>query len=243
MTTAEYLSEAGGNAPAHLKLPLRVLVADDHRLFRQGLIGLMRTRPDLVAVVGEADTGRETLCQSARLQPDVVLLDIHMPDGDGLQVAAQLRRSNLAAAVIILTASELEEHLFQAIRLGAAGYLLKSMDAEELFELLAGVAGGEAAITRATAARVLRSVARHPGGAAAGADALSEREIEVLQQVARGASNAQIAEKLHITINTVKVHLRNILAKLQVDNRTQATAYAVQSGLVASDWSDTQSHR
>jgi DNA-binding NarL/FixJ family response regulator len=215
--------------------PLRVLVADDHRLFRQGLIGLLNTRPDLIDVAGEAASGLEAVRLAAALRPDVVLMDIQMPDGDGLGATAYLRQHLPATAVVILTASELDEHLYEAVRLGAAGYLLKTLDAEELFELLAGVQRGEAAVTRAMAARMLRSAARKAGEGTGPLAALTEREVEVLRLVAQGASNPQIAEGLCITVNTVKVHLKNILDKLQVENRTQAAAYAVRTGLVAAD--------
>jgi DNA-binding NarL/FixJ family response regulator len=215
--------------------PLRVLVADDHRLFRQGLIGLMQTRRDLIDVVGEAATGRETLCQAQRLRPDVVLMDIHMPDGSGLEATAQMRQTLPDTAVVILTASETDEDLYEAVRLGTAGYLLKSLDASELFELLAGVARGEPAVTRAMAARMLRSVAQHTTHGHPGADALTERELDVLRLVAQGCSNAQVAEQLFITVNTVKAHLKNILEKLQLQNRTQAAAYAMRNGLIASE--------
>jgi len=215
-------------------LPLRVLVADDHRLFRQGLIGLMKTRRDLVEVVGEAATGSEAMRLAQYLRPDLVLMDIAMPEGDGLHAARVIRQTLPDVAVVMLTASELDEHLYEAVRLGAAGYLLKNLDAEELFDLLVGVARGEAALTRAMAARLLKNVARHTLDAETGAETLSAREVEVLRLVAHGASNPQIAEALCITVNTVKVHLRNILDKLQLENRTQAAAYAVQSGLVSS---------
>ena len=125
-------------------LPLRVLVADDHRLFRQGLISLMNTRRDLVDVIGEAETGREAIALAGRCRPDVVLMDIKMPDVDGLQAALAIRQAFPSVEVIILTASELNEHVYEAVRLGAAGYLLKSLDAVELFDLLQAVAGDEA---------------------------------------------------------------------------------------------------
>lgn len=214
-------------------LPLRVLVADDHRLFRQGLISLMNTRRDLVEVIGEAETGREAIALVERCRPDVVLMDIKMPDVDGLQAAVHIRRSFPAVDVIMLTASELNEHVYEAVRLGAAGYLLKSLDAVELFDLLQAVAADEAVLTRAVAARLLRDIGDSGDvGGEIGGEALTEREIEVLNLVAHGASNPQIAGSLCITVNTVKVHLRNILSKLQVENRTQAAALAVQSGLI-----------
>jgi DNA-binding NarL/FixJ family response regulator len=213
-------------------LPLRVLVADDHRLFRQGLIGLMNTRRDLVEVVGEAATGQEAVMLTGQMRPNVVLMDIQMPEGDGLQAAACIRQVYPDTAVVMLTASESEDHLYQAVRLGAAGYLLKTLDAAELFDLLSGVANGEAALTRAMAARLLKSVADHSHSARGGDETLTEREIEVLRLVAQGDSNPQIAEHLNITVNTVKVHLRNILDKLRVENRAQAAAYAVRCGLV-----------
>jgi DNA-binding NarL/FixJ family response regulator len=215
-------------------LPLKVLVADDHRLFRQGLIGLMSTRRDLVQVVGEAASGREAVQLALSLQPDVVLMDIHMPDGDGLQATASIRQEAPETSVVMLTASEMDEHLYEAVRLGAVGYLLKSLDAAELFDLLDGVSRGEAAMTRAMAARVLKNVARRTANADRGEEALTEREVEVLRLVAQGLSNPDIAGQLNITVNTVKVHLRNILDKLQVENRTQAAAFAVRSGFVTS---------
>ena len=214
-------------------LPLTTLVADDHRLFRQGLISLMNTRPDLVRVVGEAATGREAVALARSLHPNVVLMDIYMPDGDGLHAARAIRSDLPDVAVVMLTASESDEHLYEAVRIGAAGYLLKNLDATELFDLITGVAHGEAAITRTMAARVLKGVASHAPETVGGDQSLTEREIDVLRLVARGDSNPQIAEALCITVNTVKVHLRNILTKLQLENRTQVATYAIQSGLVS----------
>ncbi len=214
-------------------LPLKVLVADDHRLFRQGLIGLLRTRPDLVRVVGEAASGREAIEFAQTLRPDVILLDIMMPDGDGLAAAHRIRDLLPATAIVMLTASELSDHLYEAVQLGAAGYLLKTLDASELFDVLESVAHGEAALTRAMAARLLKAVASHTVHADAGEEALTERETEVLRLVAEGASNPQIAEQLCVSVNTIKVHLRNILDKLQLHTRTQAAAFAVRRGIVS----------
>ncbi|MBI5880368.1 MAG: response regulator transcription factor [Chloroflexi bacterium] len=214
-------------------LPLRVLVADDHRLFRQGLIGLLHTRPELARVVGEAASGREAVECARTLHPDVILLDIMMPDGDGLAAAHQIHEFLPSTAIVMLTASELSEHLYEAVQLGAAGYLLKSLDASELFDLLESVAHGDAALTRAMAARLLKAVASHTFHADAGEEALTERETDVLRLVAQGASNLQIAEQLCVSVNTIKVHLRNILNKLQLHNRTQAAAFAVRRGIVS----------
>ena len=212
--------------------PLNVLVADDHRLFRQGLISLMNTRPELVRVVGEAETGRETVAMALSLQPDVILMDIYMPNGNGLEAAKTILSRLPEVAVVMLTSSELDEHLYESVRLGVAGYLLKNLDADELFDLIGGVARGEAAMTRAMAARLLKGVANQALAQQEGDEGLTEREIQVLQLISRGASNPEIAEGLCITVNTVKTHISHILAKLQVENRTQAAAYAVQRGLL-----------
>lgn len=215
--------------------PLRTLIADDHSLFRQGLISLLRTRRDLVTVVGEASTGREAMLLTQRLQPDMVLMDINMPDGDGLHATACICQNWPQIRVVILTASESEQNLYEAVRLGATGYLLKSLDADELFDLLEGIQQGEVAFTRTMALRLLKGLV-HPKVSTVTHEAdealLSERELDVLRLVAQGFSNPQIAGALHITVNTVKAHLKNILHKLRLANRTQAAAYAVQSGLV-----------
>lgn len=214
-------------------IPLKVLVVDDHCLFRQGLISLMKTRADLVRVVGEAASGQEAVEMTAKLHPDVVLMDINMPDGNGLEATACIHEQFPEITVVMLTASETENDLYQAIRLGASGYLLKDLDADQLFDLLRGAERKEIIMTREMGARLLRAVAStthdHDDGSL-----LTQRELEVLKLVAHGASNAEIADTLIISINTVKVHLRNILDKLRLDNRTQAAAYALRSGLVPS---------
>lgn len=213
-------------------MKIRVLVADDHKLFRQGLISLMTTHEDMVEVVGEAASGDEVIRLTDELRPDVVLMDIYMPNGDGLQATNEIKTRFPKTAVVMLTSSEKDEHLYEAVRLGASGYLLKSLDAEELFDLLSGVTQGEAAMTRAMASKLLKGVAKRSASESQGEEVLTEREVSVLRLVAKGASNPQIAEELCISINTVKFHLKNILAKLQLENRTQVATYAVRSGLV-----------
>jgi DNA-binding NarL/FixJ family response regulator len=214
-------------------MALNVLIADDHKLFRQGLISLMKTRADLVNVVGEAETGTEAIWLAERLRPDIILMDIYMPEQNGIEATREILKKYPEIAIVILTSSESDEYLTEVVGLGISGYLLKNLDAEELFDLLAGIEKGEAAMTRAMAARLLKNVADTRAGTSE-ADSLTRRELEVLRLVARGASNMQIADELVISVNTVKSHLKNILAKLQLENRTQVAAYALKKGLVKS---------
>jgi DNA-binding NarL/FixJ family response regulator len=213
-------------------MTIKVLIADDHKLFRQGLIGLMKTREELVEVVGEAETGEEAIKLTEQLHPDVVLMDIYMPEMDGLQAARIIHERFPEVAIVMLTSSERDGHLYEAVKIGVAGYLLKSLDANELFDLLAGVNKGEPAMTRAMAGKFLKAVATRMADEEKGEEALTERELFVLRLVASGASNQEIAEKLSISVNTVKSHLKSILSKLQLENRTQAATYAMQHGLV-----------
>ncbi len=215
-------------------MTIKVLIVDDHKLFRQGLRSLMSTRDDIVEVVGEASTATEAIKLTGQLQPNVVLMDIYMPDVNGLQATREIKKLFPEVAVVILTSSEKDSHLFEAVRAEAAGYLLKNLDADELFNMLEGVAKGEAAMTRAMASRVLKGIARQEFGEQSELDTLTEREITVLHLVAQGESNPQIGEKLSISVNTVKTHLSNILKKLQLDNRAQAAAYAVEHGITSS---------
>lgn len=212
-------------------MKIKALIADDHKLFRQGLIGLINTHDELVEVVGEAETGNEAIHLAGTLNPDVILMDIYMPEGDGLFALRHIREHYPRISVIMLTSSESDEHLYEAVQLGAAGYILKSLDADELFELLRGVSRGEAAMTKAMASRLLKGIARRSTRIEKGEDSLTERELTVLRLVAKGHSNAQISTELHISLNTVKSHLRSILDKLQLENRTQAAAFALERGL------------
>ena len=214
-------------------MTIKVLIADDHKLFRQGLISLMRTREDLVEVVGEAASGMEAIQLTDRLHPDVVLMDIYMPEMDGLQAAKEIRARFPHVAIVMLTSSERDGHLYEAVQIGVSGYLLKSLDATELFDLLIGVVKGEIAMTRTLASKLLKAVANRLADDEKGEQALTERELYVLRLVASGATNSEIADKLSISINTVKSHLKNILGKLQLENRTQAATYALKHGLVS----------
>lgn len=216
-------------------MTLKLLIADDHRLFRQGLISLMKTRDDLVEIVGEAETGEEAVRLTDMLRPDVILMDIYMPVKDGLQATREIKERFPNTAVIMLTSSENDKHLYEAIQLGASGYLLKSLDAEELFGLLVGVQEGEIAMTRSMATQLMKIVARRSTDVSKGEETLTERELAVLRLVASGTSNPGISEQLSISINTVKSHIKNILSKLQLENRTQAAAYALKRGLVSQE--------
>ena len=213
-------------------MSLRVLIADDHKLFRQGLAGLMNTREELVRVVGEAETGAEAVKLVERLRPDIVLMDIYMPEGDGLDAARAIRDNFPETKIVILTSSEEDKHLSEAMGIGVSGYLLKNLDREELFELLGGIERGEAAMTRNMAARLLKTAARKRTISSDGVE-LTEREIDVLRQVAQGSSNAKVAEALDITVSTVKTHLNHIYSKLEIVNRSQATKYAIKAGIVS----------
>jgi DNA-binding NarL/FixJ family response regulator len=212
---------------------LKILIADDHQLFRQGLKSLMKTRDDLVEVIGEAETGEEAVRMAGLLHPDVVLMDIYMPQMDGLQAAKEIHARYPEIAIVMLTSSERNGHLYEAVKIGVAGYLLKNLDAADLFELLSGLSKGEPAMTRAMAGKFLKTVANRMVDEGKGEQALSERELFVLRLVASGASNQEIADKLSISVNTVKTHLRNILEKLQLENRTQAATYALTHGLIS----------
>ena len=214
-------------------MAIQVLIADDHTLFRKGLIGLLETREDLVHVVGEAATGREAVQLTEKLHPDIILMDIYMPDGNGLEAMRELRARSPKTKVVMLTSSESDEHLYQAVQLGASGYLLKNLDTSRLFEFIAGVMRGDAAMTPEMASRLLKGIAKRSSDPEKGEEALTERELIVLRLVAVGTSNSDIAEKLCISVHTVKTHIRNILEKLQLENRTQAANYAMDRGLVS----------
>ncbi len=214
-------------------MTIKVLIADDHTLFRQGLVGLMETREDLVKVIGEASTGRETIQLAEQLHPDIILMDIYMPDTNGLEAAKEIRERFPTIRVVMLTSSESDEHLYRAVEIGASGYLLKNLDASQLFESLGRVMKGEAAMTPEMASRLLKGIAKRSADPNRGEEALTGRELTVLRMLAVGQSNSEIAEHLYISVHTVKTHIRSILDKLRLENRTQAANYAMDRGLVS----------
>jgi len=212
---------------------LKVLLADDHALFRSGVAGLLQRRDDF-DVVGEAQDGEEAIAKAEELMPDVILMDIYMPRCDGLQATRRIKEILPHTKIVILTVSEEDHTLFEAIKSGAHGYLLKNIEPHDLFDMLRGVSQGEAPISRATAAKILDELAKRGQEAPASSqlkDRLTQREREVLTFLTRGATNKEIASSLCISENTVKNHLRNILEKLHLENRVQAAAFALREGL------------
>lgn len=218
---------------------IRILLADDHSLFRAGIASLLSARDDL-EVVGEAGNGLEALKAARELKPDLVLMDVHMPEMGGIEATRRIRAELPDTRVVMLTVSDQDRDLFEAIKSGAHGYLLKNLEPDELFGYLAGVFRGEAPISRTMAAKILTEFSSQATQARLASSGeppseLTPREREVLKLVAAGATNREIASALTLTENTVKNHLRNILEKLHLENRVQAAAYALKMGLGEED--------
>jgi len=210
-------------------LPLRLVVVDDHALFRRGLVGLLTDMPDF-RVVGEAGNGREAVPMIQTTQPDVVLLDVNMPEMDGIQTVEVLRKMKLPLHILMLTISQQDDDLMGAIRMGADGYLLKNTEPEDLRKAILRVAGGEGALSPEVTGAVMRALARQ--SEISNQPPLSDRELEVLACLADGQTTNQIASRLFISENTVKTHVRHILEKLEASNRTEAVSKAIQLGLI-----------
>lgn len=214
---------------------ISILLVDDHQLVREGFASLLQTQPDL-QVVGEASGGREALAKARDLLPDVILMDIQMPGGDGITATRLIKSEMPSTKVLMLTVSEGNQDLFQAISNGAQGYMRKNVAAEELFNAIREVYRGYAPISSRVAGQILSEAEaqalKDADGDRLGLAALTAREREVLREVGQGLTNREIARKLFIAENTVKIHLRNILEKLHLHNRVQAATYAHRQGLV-----------
>ena len=211
---------------------MRILIADDHALFRDSLASLLEAQGH--EVVGQAADGREAVEKTLELEPDLVLMDLAMPRFGGLEATRLISADRPDTKVVILTASDEDEALFEAIKSGADGYLLKHLESEQFFSLLEQVAAGDPGLTPALARRLINEFA-HPTRSATSRDpdALTERETEVLELLVQGiTTNRKLAKELGVSENTVKFHVRNILDKLHLNNRAQVVSYALRNRLV-----------
>ncbi len=209
---------------------MKVLLVDDHALFLEGLQDLLTSRG--IDVVGTAQDGLQAAEMASALHPDIILMDIRMPQLDGLAALRKIRVSIPDVKVIMLTTSEEDDDLFEAVRNGASGYLLKSLRAEELLTMLREVERGEVALSPGLAGRILREFARQHGNTSRPAPMLTPREREVLTLVAQGLRYKEVANRLCLSERTVKFHMGQIVERLQVGNRTGAVEYARREGLV-----------
>jgi DNA-binding NarL/FixJ family response regulator len=210
---------------------IRILLCDDQALVRSGFRMILDARPDL-EVVGEAEDGAEAVEQVRALDPDVVLMDVRMPNIDGIEATRRIVSSGAKARVLILTTFDPDEYVYEAIRAGASGFLLKDVEPEELVDAIRVVAAGNALLGSTVTQRLLERFAGASGAAPPSLDGLTEREVEILRLVAGGLSNAEIAERLVVSETTVKTHVSAVLRKLGVRDRVQAVIAAYESGLV-----------
>ena len=215
--------------------PFRVLVVDDHILFREGIAGIIDAQPDM-QIIGEANDGLEAIVKAGQLKPDLILMDIQMPACDGIEATTKIKKEHTDVVIVMLTVRDDDEQLFQAIKYGAQGYLLKNIRSEEMLEMLRSALRGEAALSTVMAANVLEEFRRISKQKVSenleDIAALTHREQEVIIFVAEGYSDKEIAKKLTLSVHTVKSHIRNILSKLQVNNRHEAAEMARRQGWV-----------
>nr|BFD83632.1 response regulator transcription factor [Streptomyces sp. Xyl84] len=216
---------------------IRVLIADDQMMVREGFSVLLNAMPD-IEVVGEAVNGREAVVKVRELSPDVVLMDIRMPELNGIEATREIVAGDGTSKVLVLTTFDLDEYVYQALRAGAAGFLLKDASARQLAEGVRVVAAGEALLAPSVTRRLLKEFSRMsepprpPAGAQAAYGDLTERETEVLVLIAQGLSNAEMAERLVVAESTIKTHVSRVLVKLGLRDRTQAAVFAYEARLV-----------
>ena len=242
---AEARGEANSSTP---RLPARVLIADDHDLIREGLLAVLEDEPDL-EVVGEAKNGREALEMCRQMRPDLILMDVRMPEMDGLAATRAIKEELPTTSVVMVTMHENPDYLLEAIRAGAAGYILKDAAGDRLVEAVRRTLEGEAPLNEGLAMQLLQRLAagRREGERGKGASVLegrkrqapmpggiTPREAEVLRLLAQGRTNPQIARTVLSSVSTVKIHVQNIIAKLGVSDRTQAAVRAIELGLATS---------
>ena len=215
-------------------MTVRVVIADDQGMVRSGFTTLLNSEPD-IEVVGEAVNGEEAITRAAQLRPDVMLMDVRMPVLDGLQATRQITAMTGAPKILVLTTFDLDDYVYQALRWGASGFLLKDASARELAEAVRVVAAGDALLSPGVTKRLIAEFARMGaprGPSRKSLQNLTERESEVLALVARGMSNAEIASRLFVAEQTIKTHVSRILMKLSLRDRTQAVVLAYETGLV-----------
>jgi DNA-binding NarL/FixJ family response regulator len=215
-------------------MTVRVVIADDQGMVRSGFTTLLNSEPD-IEVVGEAVNGEEAITRAAQLKPDVMLMDVRMPVLDGLQATRQITAMTGAPKILVLTTFDLDDYVYQALRWGASGFLLKDASARELADAVRVVAAGDALLSPGVTRRLIAEFARMGaprGPSRKSLQNLTERESEVLALVARGMSNAEIASRLFVAEQTIKTHVSRILMKLSLRDRTQAVVLAYETGLV-----------
>ncbi|HET6696044.1 MAG TPA: response regulator transcription factor [Gaiellaceae bacterium] len=216
-------------------MTVRVLVADDQSMVRAGFRMLLAGEPD-IEVVAEASNGLEAVDKAGRFHPNVVLMDIRMPELDGLEATRRILAADNAARVLILTTFDLDEYVYEALRAGASGFVLKDDPPEQLLAAIRVVAGGEALLSPAITKRVIAQFTRTPRPAPPPAvEELTQRELDVFRLIARGLSNAEIGRELYISDTTVKTHITHILQKLDLRDRVQAVVLAHETGLFEAD--------
>jgi len=212
---------------------IRLLICDDHAVVRRGLRSLVGIKPEM-ELVGEAVDGEEAIALTKKLKPDVIIMDLIMPRKDGVAAISEIKKKNQDAKILVLTSFSDDKNVFSAIKAGASGYLLKDSSPEDLMQAIADVYHGKSSLHPVIAQKVIQEM-HQPSDLPPTDDPLSEREVEVLRNVAQGMSNQEIARTLNIKEGTVRIHVGNILNKLQLANRTQAALYALREGLAELD--------